>query len=163
MNGINLEKAQQTAMALQANPENKMVKWQATVTRENGVKNEIRIRDFAPYYTDEPETLGGTDKAPNPVEYLIGAAASCFSITFQVMASQKEIELQKVEANIEAELNAAVFLGLEEGDGGIQNTIITLNAKTSAPKEVVEAIAREAIKNSPVLASLKAKVCVNVS
>ncbi|HHY73751.1 MAG TPA: OsmC family protein [Bacillus bacterium] len=163
MNGINFEKMKQTITAIQANPEQKIVKWHASASWENGVKNEICIRDFAPYYTDEPKVLGGTDVAPNPVEYLIGAAVSCFIITFEVLASQKGIKLQNVRADIEADLNAAVFLGIEEGDGGILNPVITLNTKTSATKEVIEEIVNEALLKSPVLVSLQATMQVIVN
>ncbi|UAC48444.1 OsmC family protein [Bacillus aquiflavi] len=155
MNGIQFDKARATVEAIKANPELKMRKWHADVSWKGGVKNEIKIRDFAPYLTDEPEALGGTDQAANPVEYLIGAAVSCFIITFEVMASQAGVKLEEVKAEIDADLNAAVFLGLEEGDGGILNPIIKLNAKTSASPEEVKQIAKTALGKSPVLSSLK--------
>ena len=92
------------------------------------------------------------------MECLIGAAGSCFAITFEVFASQNGIKLEKVEVDIEADLNAAVFLGLEEGDGGILNPIIKLKAVTSASEEEVKKIANLALAKSPVLVSLKAKL-----
>lgn len=162
MNGILFEQAEKTISAMQENPELKMRNWQAKVSWKDGVKNEVRIRDFSPYLTDEPEPLGGTDDAPNPVEHLIGAAAGCFAITFEVLASQEGVVLEEVEVQIEADLNAAVFLGLEEGDGGILNPVLTLSAKTSASAEEVESIAKTALGKSPVLASLKTDVKLEV-
>lgn len=162
MNGIALENAQQTVEAIQQNPDLKMRDWAAEVTWKGGVKNEIKIREFSPILTDEPQPLGGTDEAPNPVEYLIGAAASCFAITFEVMASQAEITLEEVKVNITADLNAAVFLGIEEGEGGILNPTIKISAKTSASKEEVEKIAKAAIGKSPVISSLKPAVKLDI-
>ena len=158
MNGINFAAVQETIKAIKENPENKMRNWKAEIDWKGGVKNKIKIRDFAPYYTDEPEALGGTDEAPNPVEQLIGAALGCFTITFVVMASQEGITLEDVKAEIEADLNAAVFLGLEEGDGGILNPILKLQAKTSASDEEVKRIAKVALAKSPVISSLNVKV-----
>lgn len=158
MNNIQLQALEQTAKMVAENPEMKMRPWHADVTWKNGVENEVKIREFAPFSMDEPEILGGTDKAPNPVEMLIGAAASCFAITFEVMASQNNIELKNVSIEIDAQLNAAVFLGLEEGKGGILNPVITLTADTSADKETLKKVAETALKNSPVINSLKEEV-----
>ncbi|TCS93618.1 OsmC family protein [Hazenella coriacea] len=162
MNGIALENAQQTAQAIQQNPDLKMRDWAAEVTWKGGVKNEIKIRDFAPFITDEPQPLGGFDEAPNPVEYLIGAAASCFAITFEVLASQAGITLEDVKVNITADLNAAVFLGIEEGEGGILNPTIKISAKTSASQKEVEEIAKVAVGKSPVISSLKTTIKLDI-
>ncbi len=162
MNNINFTAVKQMAAAIQSNPELKMRNWQAKVTWKDGVQNDVQIREFAPFRTDEPAPLGGTDVAPNPVEYLIAAAASCFTITFEVLASEQGIRLNDVEVEIEADLNAAVFLGLESGDGGILNPVIHLKADTSASPEAVEKIARTALEKSPVLASLKMEIGLQV-
>lgn len=158
MNHIHFDAISQTVEQLKQHPENKMRTWKANVTWKDGVKNLVSVRDFDSYLVDEPETLGGTDDAPNPVEYLIGAAASCFAITFQVMASQEGITLHDVHVQIEADLNAAVFLGLEKGNGGILHPKITLQAKTNASNEQLKQIAGAALANSPVIASLKENV-----
>ena len=158
MNNISLEKLEQTVNAMKENPELAMKKWKAHIEWEDGVKNQVSIRNFPTIVTDEPEVLGGTDKGANPVEYLIGAVGSCYAITFEVIASQKGIKLEKVEVDIEADLNAAVFLGLEEGDGGILNPIINLKVSASASEEQIREIANIALLKSPVLASLKASL-----
>lgn len=158
MNGINLSKVEETVQAIQKDPQLKLRKWYASAKWLDGVKNEVRIREFVPFITDEPEPLGGTDKGSNPVENLIAAALSCFIITFEVLATQARITLKQVEAEIEADLNVAVFLGLEEGNGGIINPKIKLNAVTSGSEEEVQQIAETALGKSPVLTSLKASV-----
>ena len=158
MNNISFDVLQQTVKAIKENPELGMKKWAAHIHWKDGVQNQVIIRDFEPLMMDEPEALGGSDKGPNPIESLIGAAGSCFAITFEVFASQNGIKLEKVEVDIEADLNAAVFLGLEEGDGGILNPIIKLKAITSASEEEVKKIANLALSKSPVLVSLKANL-----
>lgn len=155
MNNISLEKLKQTVNAMKENRELAMRKWTAHIEWKDGVKNQVGIRNFQPIVTDEPEVLGGTDTGANPVEYLIGAVGSCFAITFEVIASQKGIKLETVEVDIEADLNAAVFLGLEEGDGGILNPVINLKVAASASEEQIREIANVALFKSPVLASLK--------
>ncbi|MFU0791912.1 OsmC family protein [Virgibacillus proomii] len=163
MNGINFEAVKQTTKAIKEDPSQKMRHWHAKVTWESGVKNNVQIRNFKPITMDEPVPLGGTDEGANPVEMLIGTAGSCFAITFEVLASQQGITLEVVEVDVEADLNAAVFLGLEEGDGGILQPTIRLKAKTSAPKEQVKEIAEAALQKSPVLASMKAKLQLEIN
>lgn len=154
MNNIMLDAVQQTANAIKSNPEAAVKKFFAGVIWQDGVRNHMTIREFQPILIDEPQPLGGTDRAPNPVEYLLGAAVSCFAITFEVLASQNGILLEKVEADIEADLDAAVFLGIKEGYGGIQNPVIKLKAVTNASEEQVRQIANLALVKSPVLLSL---------
>lgn len=163
MNNISLEVLQQTAMGIQNDLSLRMTKWSAQVNWKDGVQNDLSIRNFPVLTTDEPAPLGGTDKGPNPVEYLIGAAASCFAITFEVMATQKGMTLKQVEVTIEANLNAAVFLGIEEGDGGILNPIIHLNVDTDGTTEQIQEIAEIALTKSPVLASLKTDIQLNIT
>ncbi|MBS4192274.1 OsmC family protein [Bacillus sp. FJAT-49705] len=163
MNNINFRAVQQMMEAIQSDPALKMRKWHASIKWQDGVRNEVKIRDFEPFMMDEPQPLGGTDQAPNPVEMLIAAAGSCFAITFEVLASQKGITLEDVTVNIEADLNAAVFLGLEEGDGGILNPVLIIKAKTSASKEEIDTLVAESLSKSVVLASLKTDVNVTVS
>lgn len=162
MNGINFEAVQQTAQAMQQDESLHMRPWQAKMKWENGVKNELKIRDFDPITVDEPAVLGGTDTGANPVELLIGAALGCFTITTEVVASEMGITLEGVESTIDADLNAAVFLGLKEGDGGILNPTITLRMKADTTQEKLEEIAAIALEKSPVLLSLQKEVQVKV-
>lgn len=160
MNNINLEAVKQVTKGIKENPELGMKKWTSHLKWKDGTENTAFIRDFAPIIIDEPNQLGGTDKGANPVEHLITAAASCFAITFEVLASQAGIKLEEVSVDIEADLNVAVFLEIEEGERGILNPVIKLRAVTSAPKEKVKEIANLALTVSPVLKSLNTKIAL---
>lgn len=162
MNNINFQAVEQTVGAMKEDPKLAMKKWFAHVEWENGVQNRLTIRDFDSIMVDEPQPLGGTDIAPNPVEYLVGAAASCFAITFEVLASQRGFKLEKVDVFMEADLNAAVFLGLEEGKGGILEPKLRLKAKTSASEKEIKEIADIALTKSPVLLSLNTIIDLNL-
>lgn len=158
MNNIRFDLVEETVKAIKVNPEMAMTEWSSRIKWIDGVQNKIFIREFPALLVDEPNPLGGTDTAPNPVEYLLGALGSCFAITFEVFASQQGITLESVEVNVDAKLNAAVFLGLEEGDGGVLNPIVRLHAKANAPAEKIQEIAQMALLKSPVLASVKPKI-----
>ncbi|AVK49350.1 osmotically inducible protein OsmC [Clostridium sp. MF28] len=162
MNNIMLDAIIQTEKTVRKDPSSGMTKFNAHLDWEDGTKNNVFIRDFSPIVIDEPDSFGGTNKGPNPVEYILAGAASCFSITFEIFASQEGIKLEKVSVDIEADLDFAVFFGIKEGERGITSPTIKLNAVTSAPIEKVKEIATLALSASVVLNSLKAKVELTV-
>lgn len=53
-----------------------------------------------PLRVDEPESSGGTDTGPNPVELMRTALASCTSITVRMYADRKEWPLERIEVDV---------------------------------------------------------------
>jgi len=158
MNNIVLDAINQTKKTVIEDPSLGMTKFNAHLDWEDGTKNNVLIRDFSPLVIDEPDVLGGTNKGPNPVEYILAGAISCFSISFEIFASKQDIKLEKVSVYIESDVDLAVFFGIKEGERGIINPTIKLNTVTSAPIEKVKEIANLALSASVVLNSLKSKV-----
>ncbi|WP_434796870.1 hypothetical protein [Terrisporobacter vanillatitrophus] len=68
-----------------------------------------------------------------------------------------------IEVDVETDLNAAVFLGLEEGYGGILNTVTNLKIASSASEEEIRKIADIALLKSPVLESIKHRPTLNIN
>ncbi|GAB6179362.1 OsmC family protein [Desulfotomaculum defluvii] len=162
MNNVLLDNVQQTINAIKVDSDLGKKTFSAGVIWQDGVQNQVTIRDFSSFLMDEPQPLGGTDIAANPVEYLLAAAVGCFVITFEVLASQKGFVLEKVEAEIAADIDAAVFLGVKEGQGGIQNPTIRLKAVTTASEEQIKELVDFALTKSPVLLSLQTEVKVEI-
>jgi putative redox protein len=46
-------------------------------TNASGTRTKIQVRDFKPIYSDEPDTLGGTNTAPSPLEMTLAALVGC--------------------------------------------------------------------------------------
>ena len=82
LNDVNIEAVGALAQAIQAEPAKGDTTWKASVKWDGGFRTTTKIREFAAFGTDEPEALGGTDAAPNPVEQLIGALGSCLAIGY---------------------------------------------------------------------------------
>lgn len=59
-------------------------------------QNEIRIGDHR-LMAGEPESHGGDDSGPTPMELLCAALASCSTITMRMYADRKEFPLDHVE------------------------------------------------------------------
>ena len=74
----------------------------------------VKVGSGHRFTVDEPQTLGGADKAANPVEYALASLGSCQAITYQVWAAQLGIKLDKVEIAIDGDLDLRGFFGLDD-------------------------------------------------
>ncbi len=60
---------------------------------------------------DEPESLGGTDKGPNPVELLLDALGSCQAIAINAFAPKFKVKIKKLDIHVEGDIDLGGFLG----------------------------------------------------
>jgi uncharacterized OsmC-like protein len=90
---------------------------------------------------DEPVFLLGTDKAANPVEYLLAALAGCLTTTLVFFAAAESIALDEVTSKLEADGTLLGFLGIDETVRmGFDEIRVTFDVKSEAPRERIEAL-----------------------
>lgn len=110
------------------NPSTKDVTFSIESKLEHGFTTEIKVRDFE-FVSDEPLSLGGANKGPNPVEYVLGALAACQEIVIKAYASQLGIALQEVRVEASGDLDLEGFFNLSDARPGFNKvnykTIIT--------------------------------------
>ena len=123
---------------------------------KGGFRSEVTARDFAPFVIDEPEILGATNKAPNPVEYLLGGAMGCFTVGVVAGATKEGIQIDSLQVQIDADVDMNVFYDMVlGGQHGITQPVIILKMKADVPVEKLEELAANSLRLSPVLNSLK--------
>ena len=49
---------------------------------------------------DEPESIGGSNKYPNPAQYLLSALASCTAITIKMYADNKKWNVGEINVDV---------------------------------------------------------------
>ncbi len=59
-------------------------------------KTQIKVNAHT-FYADEPESLGGLDAGPNPLELLMSSLGACTVITLRMYAKRKMWSLSDVE------------------------------------------------------------------
>lgn len=64
-----------------------------------GYNGTAKTRGFS-WQMDEPLELGGTDKAPTPMEAAMGALGGCIAITLRMYAQRKEWDLGEINVEI---------------------------------------------------------------
>ncbi len=99
-----------TRLALASEGAQTIDRFNVTSQGRDGLHREVKIRDFT-VGVDEPPSLGGTDQAPNPVEYALAALATCQEITYRLHADALGIPLRDVSVELEGELDLRGFFG----------------------------------------------------
>jgi uncharacterized OsmC-like protein len=154
LNDVNIGAVGLLVSAIQAEPTHADTTWRASVEWDGGFHTTTTIRDFEPFATDEPEGLGGTDTAPNPVEQLIGALGSCLAIGYAANATVAGIRLHDLRIDIEGELNLESFLGIEPGHAGYETLRATVHIESDADETVIRDLHDAVVASSPVGHSL---------
>ena len=101
---------------------------------------------------DEPETLAGSGRAPNPAEHLLNSLAECITTSIVAHAAVRGIEIEQLESQLEGDLDLNGFLGLDpSAPKGFTNIRVDVKAKTK--DEDFEKL-RGLIEYSPVYCTL---------
>lgn len=106
-----------------------------------GLQVETNARGFK-IIMDEPEELGGTDKAMNPVEALLCALGACQTIVASAFAASQDFKFEEFHVELEGDLDPDGFMGLADVRNGFQEIRFKMHFKTNEPKEKVEAYAK---------------------
>jgi uncharacterized OsmC-like protein len=111
---------------------------------------------------DEPPVLLGTNTAPNAVEVVLHALASCLTVGFVYNAAAQRIRVESLDFDLEGDLYLQGFLGLSDAvRPGYHGLKVTYRAKTDAPRDKVEALCAYVQKTSPVLDIIRNPVPVS--
>lgn len=69
-----------------------------TAVHEEGLRCRVRAGEFD-LVVDEPESVGGTDRGPQPTELFLASVASCFTLALAWSARKRGIEPSSVEVD----------------------------------------------------------------
>lgn len=172
INGIDLETIQNTVRAVEQDPSLGKCKFRATNKWVGGTHNRSHIDDFyaageernhqQPFelHADEPPMLAGDDQAPNPVEYLLSALASCVTTSMMAHAAVRGIHIEELESELEGDIDLRGFLGLDNDiPKGYTNIRVKFRAKGD-PENVAKL--RRLAEFSPVYNTLTQGVSVDI-
>lgn len=176
LNGVNVDQLVETINAIKGQPDLAKFKFRATNQWIDGGHSKTKIKSFYGagqedtsrsqtfvLEGDEPPVLLGKNKAPNAVETVLHALASCISVGFIYNAAAQGIKVEELEMNLEGELDLHGFLGLSENvRPGYENIQLTYNVKADASEEKIKELCGYTQKTSPVLDIIRNAVPVSV-
>ncbi len=177
LNGVNVDQLVGTVNAIKANPGLARFKFRATSDWIEGGHSKTTIQGFygagqedasrtKPFYMegDEPPVLLGTNTAPNAVEAVLHALASCLAVGFAYNAAAQGIKVDSLQFKLEGDLDLHGFLGLSDKTRpGFQNIRLSYRVKANAPREKIVALCDYVQKTSPVLDIIRNPVPVTVT
>ncbi|HCI81613.1 MAG TPA: osmotically inducible protein C [Ktedonobacter sp.] len=152
-NGVNVDQLIGTIETLKNNPEQAHIHFRAKNEWVNGAYSRTTIQR-GPFILegDEPAALCGSNAAPNPVEAVLHALASCLAIGVAYNAAARDIQIDGLEFDLEGDIDLHGFLGLSEQiRPGYQNIRVSYRVKSDAPHEKLEELFAYVQKTSPVL------------
>ena len=114
---------------------------------------EVDIRTGAhTFKVDEPEALGGTDVAANPVQYALASLGSCQAITYRIWAEHLGIDVDSVSVRVEGDLDLRGFFGVDDTiRPGFTGVRIEVSVKGPESAERYQELATAVDKHCPVL------------
>jgi len=177
LNGVNVEQLVETINHIKEQPDLAKFRFRArnewidgahsrtTIHKFHGAGQEHRGESNAFIMeSDEPHVLLGDDKAPNAVESVLHALASCISVGFIYNAAAQNIKVERLEMNMEGDLDLHGFLGLSESRRpGYNNIRLTYKVKSDASEEKLNELCKYVQNTSPVLDIIKNPVPVSIS
>ncbi len=82
---------------------------------ESSARIAVKARNFN-IIIDEPASLGGEDKGPNPVEYLLSSIVGCLNVTGHLVAEEMGFKIKNLQIKASGSLNPARLFGKETSD-----------------------------------------------
>lgn len=112
---------------------------------------------------DHPAVLCGADQGPTPVEYLLAGLAGCITAGVANIAAARGVNLDKVEAEVEGDIDLQGILGIsDEVRNGFSAIRATFRVEGDAPPEKLAQIVEQARARSAVFDVLTNGVPVSI-
>ena len=112
--------------------------------------------------SDQPKNLGGGGTRPGPLHYCFFGLIACYTATFATVASMMGIELKRLTAKLEGDLNFSRVFGLSR-EPVMEEIRIALQVESDAPREKLEEAERLAYERCPAVFALTEQVRLNTS
>lgn len=176
INGVDVEQLVSTIGAIKENPSLAAFRFRSKTEWLDGGHSRTQIQGFygagqedesrtepMTIDGDEPPVLLGTNKAPNAVEAVLHALASCLSVGFVYNAAAQGITVESLDLELEGNLDLHAFLGLsEESRAGYQDISVTYRVEADAPDEKIDELCAYVQRTSPVMDIIRNPVPVTV-
>lgn len=127
-----------------------------TATNAAGTRTKIQVRDFAPVYTDEPDSLGGTNSAPSPLETVLVALVGCDGVIINGVATAMGFDYAGVDFACESQIDVRGPKGVPGIRPYFESGKLTITVYTDESDARFAKLARNVEHRCPVMNLLNA-------
>jgi len=155
VNGVDTDQVVYLAGNMQQDEDFAQFRFRATNYWINGAHSRTNIKNYfagkkeqtdrdEPHQieADQPYFLSGTNRAPNPVEYVLHALDSCLTVTLVSHAAVQGVDLEEVETSSEGVMDARGFFGISDKvNKGYKRIKVSMRVKSDTDIETLTAMA----------------------
>jgi uncharacterized OsmC-like protein len=162
-NGVNVEALLGAREALTGAPEGAKFQWRASCEWQNGTHSASTVEGYFGlgeeqshrtkyiFDVDHPELFASEDNGATPVEYILVGLAGCLTAGVAAVAQNREIQLRKVSATIEGNMDVRGILGIDSDvRNGFSDIKVTYDIDADASPEDIKALVAQSQKRSAV-------------
>jgi uncharacterized OsmC-like protein len=102
------------------------------------------------FHSDTYPAFGGSDSAPSPLVYVLGALISCNQVTANLVAANLGITLGSWTFDVQGDLNPAVLVGGAEGNANFDRVEVRATVETDANEDQFATFVSETERRCPV-------------
>ena len=126
---------------------NKMT-FQATGTSSK-MKSELKMGNHE-MTIDEPPSMGGTDKGPDPLSTLMASLAGCENVIANLVAKDIDFDLQEIEFDVKGDLDPRGLMGQAGIQPYFNQIYVHAKVKTDETPERVQELQEKTDARCPV-------------
>ena len=162
-NGVNVEALLGAREALTEAPQAAAFTWRASSTWVRGTHTKSTIEKFFglgeeqshrtayEYDTDHPEIFASEDNGSTPVEFVLVGLAGCLTAGIASVAQNRGIQLNSVEATIDAPMDIQGILGIDSDvRNGFESIKVNYAIDADATENDIKALVAQSQKRSAV-------------
>ena len=153
VNGVDVDQVMNVIGEIEADASYAKFQFRATNQWISGGHSRSRIKEFfagnaedttrtEPFSldADEPRIAAGQDCAPNSMEYVLHALATCLTGTLVYHAAVRGIEIESVESSYSGDMDVRGLFGLSDDvRKGFSKVLVNMRVKSAAtPEELTE-------------------------
>jgi putative redox protein len=114
---------------------------------------EARMRDYT-LVCDEPSSLGGTDKGPNPLEFFISAVGFCENVTLARWAALRGLKFDSLETSVRGHWDRRGQGEWEGIEPTFKDFVVETRIASSEPLDKIREVVRTTHMRCPMHASI---------
>jgi uncharacterized OsmC-like protein len=114
---------------------------------------EARMRDYT-LLCDEPSSLGGSDKGPNPLEFFMAAVGFCENVTFARFAALRGLEFDSLDTSVRGHWDRRGQGESVEVEPAFKDFVVETRIASNAPLEKIREITKTTHVRCPMHASI---------
>lgn len=162
-NGVNTEALINARAALADMPEAGRFTWRAECDWVDGTHSRSTVQGFfglgaeqshtKPFTieADHPPQFAAADNAATPVEIVLSSLASCLSAGIAAVAQHRGIQLRRVKAKVEGDMDIAGILGVDpDVRNGFSAIRVGFDIDADATQDEIAALVAQSQKRSAV-------------